>query len=39
MQLSRTIMPPFTKLELFSHGLKNMKVNFNIFPGQYNNQI
>jgi hypothetical protein len=24
---------PFTKLELFSHGLKSMKVNFNIFPG------
>jgi hypothetical protein len=23
--------PPFTQLELFSHGLKSMKVNFNIF--------
>jgi hypothetical protein len=25
--------------ELFSHGLKSMKVNFNIFPGQHNHQI
>jgi hypothetical protein len=25
---------PFTQMELFSHGLKSMKVNFNIFPGQ-----
>jgi hypothetical protein len=24
---------------LFSHGLKSMKVNFNIFPGQHNHQI
>jgi hypothetical protein len=23
----------------FSHGLKGMKVNFNIFPGQHNHQI
>jgi hypothetical protein len=30
------IMPQFTQLELFSHGLKSMKVNFNIFPGQHN---
>jgi hypothetical protein len=30
---------PFTQLELFSHGLKNMKVNFNIFPGQHSHQI
>jgi hypothetical protein len=30
---------PFTQLELFSHGLKSMKVNFNIFPGQYSHQI
>jgi hypothetical protein len=30
---------PFTELELFSHGLKSMKVNFNIFPGQHNHQI
>jgi hypothetical protein len=29
----------FTQLELFSHGLKSMKVNFNIFPGQHNHQI
>jgi hypothetical protein len=29
-------MPPFTQLELFKHGLKSMKVNFNIFPGQHN---
>jgi hypothetical protein len=32
-------MPPFTQLELFSHGFKSMKVNFNIFPGQHNLQI
>jgi hypothetical protein len=32
-------MPPFTQSELFSHGLKSMKVNFNIFPGQHNHQI
>jgi hypothetical protein len=30
---------PITQLELFSHGLKSMKVNFNIFPGQHNHQI
>jgi hypothetical protein len=24
---------PFTQLEMFSHGLKSMKANFNIFPG------
>jgi hypothetical protein len=30
---------PFTQLELFSHGLKSMKVNLNIFPGQHNHQI
>jgi hypothetical protein len=35
MQLSKTTMPPFTQLELFSHGLKSMKVNFNL-PGQHN---
>jgi hypothetical protein len=28
-----------TQLELFSHGLKRMKVNFNIFLGQHNYQI
>jgi hypothetical protein len=27
------------QLELFSHGLKSMKVNFNIFPDQHNHQI
>jgi hypothetical protein len=31
--------PIHTKLELFSHALKSMKVNFNIFPGQHNHQI
>jgi hypothetical protein len=31
-------MPSFTRLELFSHGLKSMKVSF-IFPGQHNRQI
>jgi hypothetical protein len=30
---------PFTQQELFSHGLKSMKVNFSIFPGQHNHQI
>jgi hypothetical protein len=30
---------PFTQLELFNHGLKSMKVNFNTFPGQHNHQI
>jgi hypothetical protein len=39
MQFSDMIMPPFTKLELFSHSLKSMKVNFTIFPGQHNHQI
>jgi hypothetical protein len=33
MQFSKTTVSPFTQLELFSHGLKSMKVNFNIFPG------
>jgi hypothetical protein len=40
--ISKIKMPPFTQLELFSHGLKSMKsmkVNFNIFPGQQNHQI
>jgi hypothetical protein len=32
-------VPPFTQLELFSHGLTSMKVNFSNFPGQHNNQI
>jgi hypothetical protein len=39
MQFSKTTKPPFTQLELFSHGLESMKVNFNIFPGQHNHQI
>jgi hypothetical protein len=30
---------PFTQLELFGRGLKNMNVKFNIFPGQPNHQI
>jgi hypothetical protein len=30
---------PIQRLELFRHGLKSMKVNFNIFPGQHNHQI
>jgi hypothetical protein len=30
---------PFTQLDLFSHGLKSMKVNFNIFSAsQHNHQ-
>jgi hypothetical protein len=37
--VSKTTVPPFTQLELFSHGLKSMKANFNIFPGQHNHQI
>jgi hypothetical protein len=37
--VSRTIIPVFTQLELFSHGLKFMMVNFNIFHGQHNHQI
>jgi hypothetical protein len=28
-----------TQLKLFSHGLKGMKVNFDIFPGQHNHHI
>jgi hypothetical protein len=28
---SKMVMPPFTQLELFSPGLKSMKMNFNIF--------
>jgi hypothetical protein len=30
---------PFTQLELFSYGLKSMKVNFNIFLGQHIHHI
>jgi hypothetical protein len=32
-------VPPFTQLELFSNGLKCMKVNFSNFPDQHNRQI
>jgi hypothetical protein len=39
MQLSKMTMPPLTRLELFSHGLKSKKVTFNIFHGQHNHQI
>jgi hypothetical protein len=39
MQFSKMTMHPFTQLELLSHGLKSMKVNFNIFPGQYNYHV
>jgi hypothetical protein len=34
MQFTKKTMPPFTQLELFSHGFKSMKVNFNNFPDQ-----
>jgi hypothetical protein len=30
---------PIHKPKLFSDGLKNMKVNFNILTGQHNHQI
>jgi hypothetical protein len=39
MQFSKMTVTPFTQLELFSHGLKGMKVNFSIFPCQHNHQI
>jgi hypothetical protein len=29
-------MTSFTQLDLFSHGLKSMKVKFNTFLGQHN---
>jgi hypothetical protein len=35
MQFFKTIVPQFTQLELFSRGLKSMKVNVNIFPVQH----
>jgi hypothetical protein len=38
MQFSKMAVPPFTQLELISHGLKIMKVNI-IFAGQHNQQI
>jgi hypothetical protein len=37
VQFSKMTMSEFTQLELFSHGLKSMKVNI-IFPGQHNHQ-
>jgi hypothetical protein len=39
IQFSKKIMLPFTQLELLYHGLKDMKLNFNIFPGQHNYHI
>jgi hypothetical protein len=39
MQFSKTTVPPFTQLELFSHGLTCIEVNFNTFPGQHSHQI
>jgi hypothetical protein len=39
IQLSKMTMPPFTQQELFNHGLKSIKANFKIFPGQHNHQI
>jgi hypothetical protein len=39
IQFSKKTMPPFMQLELFIHGLKNMKVNFSIFPGQHKHHI
>jgi hypothetical protein len=39
MQFFKTTVPPLTQLDLFSHGLKSMKVNFNIFHGQLNHQV
>jgi hypothetical protein len=35
----RCSLPPILYLELFSHGLKNMKVKFIIFLGEHNHQI
>jgi hypothetical protein len=39
MKFSKTTMPPFTQLQLFSLGLKSIKANFNIFPAQHRPQI
>jgi hypothetical protein len=33
MQFYKTTMLQCTQLEVFSHGLKSMKVNFSTFPG------
>jgi hypothetical protein len=30
--IHKMTMPPFTQLELFSHGLKTMKLNFKYIP-------
>jgi hypothetical protein len=38
MQFPKMTMT-FIQLELSNRGLKIMKVNFNIFPGQHNHQI
>jgi hypothetical protein len=35
MPFYKTTMPTFTQLELFSHGLKNMKMKFSIFTGHH----
>jgi hypothetical protein len=32
-------LPQIAQLELFSHGLKSMKVTFSNFLGQHNRQI
>jgi hypothetical protein len=39
VQFSKTTVPIFTQLELFSHSSKNVKVNFSIFPGQHIHQV
>jgi hypothetical protein len=39
MKFSKTTMPAFTQIDLFTHGFKNMKLNFNNFPRQHNHQI
>jgi hypothetical protein len=39
IQFSTMTMPPFIQLELFGYGLKIMKVNFTIFPGQHSHLI
>jgi hypothetical protein len=36
MQFFKMTMTPFTQLELFRHGLKSMKVNFDNFSNQHN---
>jgi hypothetical protein len=39
MQFSKTTMPPFTQVELFSHCWTIMKVNFSIFLGRHSHHI